>query len=101
MKRLKEKSNKQNTNEYNPMQCEYPATGAAMMDYIIVLTGPLAIEAAWRSAVSADFVDPWPESFEELSISDKMKVVAHCVCLAYGKKRPQQVQSIEHFDPVG
>ena len=101
MKNLKEKSKKKNANEYNPTQCEYPATTSAMMDYLVVLTGPLAIEAARRSAASANLIDPWPESFEELTTSDKMKVLAHCVCLAYGEKESKQVQSIEHFDPVG
>jgi hypothetical protein len=100
MKRLKEKSNRRNTSKYNPMQCEDPATAAAMMEHLIVLTGPLAIDAAWRSAVSANLVDPWPRSFDELSTSDKMNVLAHCVCLAYGRKS-KHVQSIEHFDPVG
>ena len=101
MTRLKKKSSKKKTSEYDPMQCEYPATVDAMLDYIIELTGPLAIKAAWRSAFSANLVDPWPESFEELSTSDKMKVLAHCVCLAYGAKGSKQIQSIEHFDPVG
>ena len=102
MKHLKKKSKSENTNEYDQMQIEHPATtAAALFDHLVELTGPLAIKAAWRSADSAGLVEPWPESFEELSTSDKIKVLAHCVCLAYDKKGPQQVQSIEHFDPVG
>lgn len=99
MKHAKMKSNQLKSDKINSMQCEYPATAAAMMEHLIVLTGPLAIDAAWRSAVSANLVDPWPRSFDELSTSDKMNVLAHCVCLAYGKKS-QHVHSIEQFDSV-
>jgi hypothetical protein len=101
MRRLKEKSKNRIKNDFNSMQCECSENAVALVDYIIELTGPLAIKAAWRSAVSANLVDPWLESFEELTTSDKMKVLAHCVCMAYGKIGPQQVQSIERFDPVG
>jgi len=100
MKSQKAKSKKPMLKKRNPTKCQYPPTAAAMLDYLPVLTGQLAIDNAFRGAVSANIVDPWGENFDKLSTADKMKVMAHCVCLAYGGK-PGRAPSAESFDSVG
>jgi hypothetical protein len=62
----------------NPTQCKYPATAAAMLDYLPVLAGQFAMDNALKGAISANVVE-WEENFDKLSISDAMKVIAHCV----------------------